>query len=113
MSVLGTLGIFTIVLTIGALVSNHEKKDRKQSPEKWAKIDAEKWDREATKYWKIYNKAIKRIPRSEWILMSRVDKSNIFKQREGLKSQYEKLPDEVKKRIQRQFKVDLSFKDSN
>ena len=113
MSVLVTLGIFTAVLTIGVLVSDHEKKDREKNPEKWAKIDAEEWSGEATKYWKMYSKTIKRIPRSEWILMSREEKSHVFKQRENLKSQYEKLPDEVKKIIQQQFSVDLSFKDSN
>jgi len=113
MSLLGTLGMIAAVLTIGGLVSNYEKKDRKKNPEKWAKIDSDNWDKEAKKYWKMYSNAIKRIPRSEWILMDRVEKSNVFKQREDLKSQYEKLPDEVKERIKQQYSVDLSFKNLN
>ena len=111
--------IILIVILITSLVvsSIYENYDRKRNPEKWAKIDIERKEKNArtnktaelekTKrflraqkykeakrltmandYWERYESTIKRIPKSEWILMNREEKSDVFHKREQLKESF-------------------------
>jgi hypothetical protein len=112
MSFIGTVGAIAAAFSIGKLVSylnKKEQEDREKNPEKWTKLDAESWDGQAARYWKKYSRAMERIPRSEWILMDREEKSKVFKRREDLKTQYENLPGEVKMRLRERYKIDTSF----
>ena len=49
----------------------------------------------ATEYWRLYSYT--RKPKSEWILMSREEKSSCFKTREELRKIFERLPEATQK----------------
>lgn len=94
--------------------------DRKKNPEKWAEIDRKikedaqiKEEKERPKvaenyYWE-YQDAMKRIPKSEWVLMNREEKSDVFKRRERLKQKFFNLPRKTQEIIIKKYRVDNSF----
>ena len=110
MGMAGAIAIALAIGTLGSFLEKKEQEDRKKNPEKWAQLDAERWDREALKYWNKYCAAMQRIPRSQWILMDREEKSRVFEGREKLKAKYRDLPEEVKVRLQKRYKIDTSFR---
>lgn len=115
-----------------------EQFNRKRDPEKWKKIDEESEQRRlarkeeseqkrlarkeeaaikedknrpkvAEKYYREYRDAVRRIPKSEWILMNREEKSNIFKKRERLKSDFFYLPQKTQELIIKKYSIDKTF----
>ncbi|MDD5322131.1 MAG: hypothetical protein PHD43_16275 [Methylococcales bacterium] len=112
------LVIFTVIFKI------YEYFDRKKNPKKWAKLDSEAKKREidkeeterprvAEEYWKEYQYATRRIPKSEWILMNREEKSSVFKSREGLKDHFYMLPLKTQEFIKKTYPIDINFPQSN
>ncbi|WP_404357021.1 hypothetical protein [Methylotuvimicrobium sp. KM1] len=107
-----------IVLAIIRLIWVHF--DRKKNPEKWAEIDRKikeeaqiKEEKERPKvaenyYWR-YQDAMKRISKSEWVLMNREEKSDVFKGREGLKQGFFNLPRKTQEFIIKKYDVDNRF----
>lgn len=116
---------FVVALTFIMWVWQHF--DRKRHPEKWKKIDdedekrriarareavrKEKRDRPkvAEKYYREYQSATERIPKSEWILMNREEKSQVFRRRERLKNVFQGFPHETQELIRNKYSIDDSF----
>jgi hypothetical protein len=125
---------FLAILTV-IFVLVYEARDRKRNPEIWRCIEENqrresgRRDVEATtksaakqeknrpdvarRFYEEYQGALKRIPRSEWMLLTTREKSNIFRRRERLKSDFHGLPYKTKQLIIRKYSIDTSFPESN
>lgn len=73
------------------------EKWKKNNPVKWAKMQREVWERQAADFCQEYRSATRRIPDSEWILMTRNEKSDVFLARERLEESFISLPMEARK----------------
>jgi hypothetical protein len=111
-----------------------EHADRELHPEKWKKIDAQRAkdaeqlkvrqaiaaelreERElqlsAKNYWVEYQAAMVRAPRSEWIVLTRLEKASVFRRREKLKEAFYALPLKTQQLIISMYNVDTNFPDS-
>ena len=70
---------------------------KQNNPEKWAKFQRELKESEAKSYAELYEKALKRVPGSEWILMTREEKADVLRAREKLDEDYSALSMEARK----------------
>ena len=120
----GALVIFGIIFMLFKI---YEYKDRKRNPEKWKEIDKQRQEEEAarklkeekeeeedrprvaSKYWNDYQSATKYIPKSEWILMSKEEKADVFRRRETVKEDFFDLPIKTRAYIVEKYKLDTNF----
>jgi hypothetical protein len=52
---------------------------------------------------------MERIPKSEWILMDRAEKSTVFRRRERLKEYFYSLPHKTQVLIKNKYSINTSF----
>lgn len=109
--------VFIVLAIIGGIWQYF---DRKKDPEKWAEIDRKRIEeaqikeeverpKVAKKYYQEYQDAMKRVPKSEWVLMNREEKSDVFKRRERLKQNFFYLPQKTQELIITKYRVDNRF----
>jgi Flp pilus assembly protein TadB len=71
-----------IVIAVVAVYFGWQGKDRKKHPEKWAAIDEEARKRRAEKREREYQKAMERVPASQWMRMTKHQKADVLERRE-------------------------------
>lgn len=76
--------MFWTIVVIGAIIAIliHHANDRKANPEKWKAFDLERAAARERKAEKEYQEAIKRVPPSIWMRMSRSEKADVLERRE-------------------------------
>lgn len=81
--------------------------DRIKNPEKWKENDL---DIDTSLYIYAHQDAFKKIPESEWIVMSNISKSNVLRKREEMKMKFFKFPQATQDAIKERYL--LNTKDS-
>ena len=70
---------------------------KSNNPAKWAKFQRGLVESEAKYYADRYRKALKKVPESEWMLMTREEKADVLRRRERLSEEYSQFSMEVRK----------------
>ena len=70
---------------------------KSNNPEKWGKFQRGLVESEAKYYADRYRKALKKVPESEWMLMTREEKADVLRRRERLSEEYSQFSMEVRK----------------
>ena len=104
---MGSLIVAFVLAIIGLAAFDAWKKN---NPEKWAKFQREVEDSEAKSFAKKYEKAMRRVPDSQWILMTREEKSRVYQAREALVPAYQSLSIRGRELVLKKYGIKPDFK---
>jgi len=102
LQLIGILFVFLIVYTLF-------KNWKTNNPVKWEKMQREMVEAEAARFKKSYENAMKRVPKSKWILMTRKEKSDVYAARENLEAKFSDLSIEAREIVINKHGLGKSF----
>jgi hypothetical protein len=104
------MSTFIYVVVIVAIICGISLWEQRQkgNPEEWAEKRRKFREYKAKEYTIHYHKVVKRIPKSDWVLMTCTEKSNAFRRRESLEEEFQNLEMDVRKIVVEKHKIDPS-----